>query len=144
MSRALNESQFLITVGGYADAIYFSGKSGGEKSASATVYNNGLNRTNMKIVGNFSISDLTLTRVYDPGVDERFIRFLDTYCQAKDGDLVITVQAVDKCATAAPIGAPFVYTGVQSLGYSLPDVNREGDAAATISYMFAADDLTVG
>lgn len=144
MSRALNESQFLITIGGYSDPIYFSGKSGGEKKASATVYNDGLNRINKKLVGNMDISDLTLTRAYDDKVDEKFVRFLDDYCNAEDGDLVITVQAVDKCATANPIGSPFVYTGVQFLGYSLPEVNREGDAAATISYMFCADNLQIG
>lgn len=144
MARSLNESQWLITIGGYADPIYFSGKSGGEKSASATTYNDGLNRVNKKVIGNQTISDITLTRAYDPSIDEKFVRFIDDYCNAEDGDLVITVQAVDKCATANPIGSPFVYSGVQSLGYSLPDVNREGDGMAVISYMFSADSLTIG
>lgn len=144
MARALNESQWLVTIGGYSAPIYFSGKSGGEKKATANPYNDGLNRINKKLIGNMDVSDVVLTRAYDPNVDEQFITFLDDYCNAEDGDLVISIQAVDKCATANPIGAAYSYTGVQLLGYSLPDVNRDGDAVATVTYTFAADDLTVG
>ncbi len=146
MARAINESQWLVQISGYTSSkpIYFSGKSGGEKTATSSTYNDGINRVNKKLVGNHDISDLSLTRAYETDIDEPFIEFLEEYCNAKDGDLVITVQAIDNCSTANPIGRPFTYTGVQSLGYSSPEVKRDGDAAAIITYTFCADDLTLG
>ncbi len=146
MARALNETQFLIQISGYnpPKPIYFSGKSGGEKTASASKYNDGINRVNKKIVSTFDVSDLSLTRAYEPEIDEAFIEFLDSYCNAEDGDLVITIQAVDNCASSNPIGRAFVYSGVQFLGYALPEVKRDGDAAAMITYNFCADSLELG
>lgn len=146
MSRALNETQWVVQISGYnpPKPIYFSGKSGGEKTASSTKYNDGVNRVNKKIVSNFDISDLALTRAYEPEIDELFISFLDTYCNEKDGDLVVTVQAIDNCSTANPIGRPFVYSGVQFIGYASPEVKRDGDAAAMITYNFCADSLDLG
>lgn len=147
MPRAINESQWIIRVSGYTPAkpLYFSGKTGGEKSASTGAYNDGINRINKKLVGNYSISDLALTRAFESDIDTAFIRFLDDYCNVEDGDLVITVQAIDNCSTANPIGEPFEYVGVQFLGYSLPDIKRDGgDTAAIITYNFCADDLQIG
>jgi len=146
MARALNETQFLIQISGYnpPKPIYFSGKSGGEKTATSTKYNDGINRVNKKIVSNFEISDLALTRAYEPDLDAQFIEFLDDYCNAEDGDLVISVQPIDNCATANPIGRPFIYSGVQFIGYATPEVKRDGDAAAMITYNFCADNLDMG
>lgn len=143
MARALNESQFLVTIQGYGSPIYFQGKTGGEKSAGTSTYNDGLHRANRKVVGNFEVSDVTLTRAYEPEVDPNFMRFLDDYCNAEDGDLTITIQPVDKCATANPIGAALTYIGCQFIGYSIPDVARDSDGMAVMSYNFAADDLVI-
>ena len=141
MGRAISESSFLVSVGGYNESLYFSGKSGGELKASSSSYNDGITRKNMKIIGNTEVGAITLTRAYDTEVDPAFCKFLDSYCSKENGDLTISVQSIDKCTAASPIGAPILYTGVQTTGYSTPDVKREGNGAAMITYTFEADNV---
>jgi hypothetical protein len=144
MARAISQSSFLITISGYSGKIFFSNKSGGSKKAGSGTYNDGLARANKKVVGSFSVDDLTLERAFDPEVDPAFIKFLDTYCQKDSGDFVVTVQPIENCTQANPIGSPFTYTGCQYMGTELPDVDRSSDSVAMIKYMFSADDVTVG
>ena len=132
-----------MTISGYSSAIYFSETSGGEESASSSSYNDGITRKNRRIRGNAEVSDITLTRAYDPEIDPGFIRFCRDYCSQNNGDMVITVQPIEACTEANPLGSPFTYTGVQFLGFSGPEVNRTGDGAAMIKYTFAVDDLTI-
>jgi hypothetical protein len=143
MARAISQSQFLVTISGFGKAIYFSETSGGEVTTSSSSYNDGITRKNRKIRGTTEVSDLTLTRSYDPEIDPEFIRYLSDYCSNAEGDLVITVQPIEACTEANPLGSPFVFTGCQSIGYSMPEVNRSGDGAAMIKYSFAVDDLTI-
>lgn len=143
MARAISENQFLVTISGFGKAIYFAETDGGEEKANSSSYNDGLARKNRKIKGNVEISDLTLTRAYDPEIDPEFIRFCRDYCSQADGDLVITIQPIEACTEANPVGPAFVYTGVQFLGVTTPNVKRAGDGAAMIKYSFAADDLTI-
>jgi hypothetical protein len=143
MARAISQSAFLITISGYSNQIFFSNKSGGSKKASASSYNDGLARANKKVVGSFSIDDLTLERAFDPEVDPAFIKFLNDYCQKEKGDFVITVQPIENCTQANPVGNPFSYTGCQYMGVEVPDVDRSSDSVAMVKYMFSADDLTI-
>jgi len=144
MTRAISQSAFLITISGYSGKIFFSNKSGGSKKASSSTYNDGLARANKKVVGAMVVDDITLERAFDPEVDPAFIKFLADYCQKDQGDFVITVQPIENCTQANPIGSPFTYTGCQYLGVEVPDVDRSSDSVAMVKYMFAADDLTVG
>lgn len=144
MARAISTSAFLVTISGYSGKIFFSGKSGGGKTASTSDYNDGITRTNRKIKGSFKVDDLNLERAYEPDVDSPFIRFLNDYCPRESGDLVITVQAIESCTASNPIGSPITYTGVQPLGYEFPDVDRTSDSAAMMKYMFSCDDVSVG
>lgn len=142
MTRAISQSAFLITISGYSGRIFFSNKSGGSKKASSSTYNDGLARANRKVVGAMVVDDITLERAFDPEVDTAFMKFLADYCQKDQGDFVITVQPIENCTQANPIGSPFVYTGCQYLGVEVPDVDRSSDSVAMVKYMFAADDLT--
>lgn len=144
MTRAISQSAFLITISGYSGKIFFSNKSGGSKKASSSTYNDGLARANKKVVGAMVVDDITLERAFDPEVDTAFMKFLADYCQKDQGDFVITVQPIENCTQANPIGSPFTYTGCQYLGVEVPDVDRSSDSVAMVKYMFAADDLTIG
>jgi hypothetical protein len=144
MTRAISQSAFLITISGYSGKIFFSNKAGGSKKASSSTYNDGLARANKKVVGAMVVDDITLERAFDPEVDTAFMKFLADYCQKDQGDFVITVQPIENCTQANPIGSPFTYTGCQYLGVEVPDVDRSSDSVAMIKYMFAADDLTTG
>ena len=144
MARAISQSAFLITISGYSGKIFFSNKSGGSKKASSSTYNDGLARANKKVVGAMAVDDITLERAFDPDVDPAFIKFLSEYCQKDQGDFVITVQPIENCTQANPIGSPFTYSGCQYLGVEVPDVDRSSDSVAMVKYMFAADDLTIG
>jgi hypothetical protein len=144
MARAISQSSFLITISGYSGKVFFSNKTGGAKKASASSYNDGLARANKKVVGAFSVDDLTLERAFDPDTDPAFIKFLDTYCQKDQGDFVITVQPIENCTQANPIGSPMTYTGCQYMGTEFPDVDRSSDSVAMIKYSFSADDVTIG
>jgi hypothetical protein len=142
--RSLSTSQFLITIAGYPNPIYFSKKSGGNQKRSTSDYNDGITRANKKVVSPLATDELTLSRAYDPDVDPQFIQFLDRYCPRVNGDLVITVQAIEQCADSNPVGQPWVYSGVQYLGTELPDVDRQGTDAAMVNYLFAVDTVTIG
>lgn len=144
MSRAISQSSFLLTISGYSGKIFFSNKSGGGLKASASDYNDGLSRTKSKIVGAFAVDDLTLERGFDPEVDTPFIKFLQDYCQRDKGDFVITVQPVENCTQANPIGSPITYSGCQYMGVEFPDVDRTSDSVAMVKYSFAADNVSMG
>lgn len=144
MARAISQSNFLITISGYTGKIFFSNKSGGSKKASSSTYNDGINRANKKVIGSFAVDDLTLERAFDPEVDPAFIKFLGEYCQRDQGDFVITVQPIENCTQANPVGSPFTYSGCQFMGVETPDVDRSSDSVAMIKYSFSADDVTIG
>jgi hypothetical protein len=144
MARAISQASFLITISGYSGRIFFSNKSGGSKKANSSTYNDGLARANKKVVGAFVVDDLTLERAFDPEVDPAFIKFLSEYCQRDQGDFVVTVQPIENCTQANPIGSPFTYSGCQFMGVEVPDVDRSSDSVAVVKYMFSADDLTTG
>jgi hypothetical protein len=142
--RSISTSQFLITISGYPNPIYFSKKVGGHAKRSSAEYNDGLTRSNKKVLSPKTVDDLTLSRAYDPDVDPAFAQFLEDYCPRANGDLVITVQAIELCTDSNPIGQPFIYSGCQYLGTELPDVDRAASEAAMINYLFTCDEVTIG
>ena len=144
MARAISQSAYLVTISGYTGKIFFSNKSGGSSKASSGDYNDGISRTKKKIVGAFAVDDVTLERGFDPEVDNLFIKFLQDYCQRDKGDFVITVQPIENCTQANPIGSPITYSGCQYMGVDFPDVDRNSDSVSMVKYTFSSDNVSLG
>ena len=143
MARALAESQFLVTIGGYSGSIYFSEKSGGGYKISSSSYNDGQTRTDKKVLGNGSVDDVTLSVAYSPEDHDAFIQFIMDYCSKKGGDLTITIQPVEACTEATPFGRPLTYTGCVPMGWEAPDVKRSGSGVAMWKFTFSADEVNL-
>jgi hypothetical protein len=144
MARALAESHFLVTIGGYSGTVYFSEKSGGGYKVSSSPYNDGQSRTDKKVIGNGSVDDVTLSVAYSPDDHDAFIQFIIDYCSKQAGDLTITVQAVEACTEATPFGKPLTYTGCIPMGFDAPDVKRSGSGVAMLKFTFSADNVSLG
>jgi hypothetical protein len=83
-------SGIVATLGEFGD---FEENTGGEKDAAVTDYYPAGANSPQKLFGPVTVTDITLTRAYDPTRDEPLVDWVERYLAGKDRPRAITVVA---------------------------------------------------
>lgn len=136
------QDSFLVTIGGYEQ--YWSTFSGGEKTYSTTKVKEGLSNSTVIVKGGYDITDITLSKPYDPEADDPMLQEFETLCD-DNPRLTVTVQPGAFCnGDFSAKGSPYTYQGCQITNLVPPAVDKDSSSAATISITLAAEQRTKG
>lgn len=107
---------------------------GGDVDSNEVKYGGGGMKTQVALGGRVTVSDLTVSRIYDLDRDAPIIARLMP--RVGKGDMVASQQPLD--TDGNPKGNPTVYTGVLKT-CKTPDVDSEAASAAVFDVVISAD-----
>lgn len=135
------QRQFLVTMtpvaapdGKLGPTIsgYFANKSGGEMEATISKVFDGGSLTPSVLPGVATVGDLTISRPYDPTVDQTQLAQLRQYV----GRLYYNISVQPTDVDFNVLGTPDVYFGILSK-VTPPTVNAGSSDAAVVEYVFS-------
>lgn len=135
MSKS-SQRHFLVKVAGIDG--YFTTKSGGESTASASKVFDGGKDTPEVVTGPAEVGDVTCGKNYDPLIDGPILAML----RGQVGEYMTTVSVTPTDRNLVPVARPTVYSNAILTGVTEPDADAASSDSAGYELTFTVSSVT--
>ena len=138
--RPISQHQYLVTIAGIEGN--WATLEGGEEEFDSSEYTDPGDRRRKSVRGPLMVSNITLTKPYNPEQDRPLLEFWEEYRDNDSPqDITVTAQSITRDRERSQYGLPRTYVGCQIVRFVDPEVDIDSSDAAMIEVELTVDHL---